>query len=198
MANCEDILKQAGIGPDDIKVISDNIQTRIEQGADYKSILKDINLEVPEAEFQAKMAAVSVAKRASVLQEMKRRVFDDNNYVRNFKAFLTGSTKKKEGFLYSIGTMQRAKLKAMHGKIFAETNLSSRAIRRIIQSRAFQKDLVKELYPFDGKMKTKNKIAFQMAKSIVDAKRRIVTELNRAGISVRYRADHVATQWHDP
>ena len=198
MANCEDILKQAGIGPDDIKVISDNIQTRIEQGADYKSILKDINLEVPEAEFQAKMAAVSVAKRASVLQEMKRRVFDDNNYVRNFKAFLTGSTKKKEGFLYSIGTMQRAKLKAMHGKIFAETNLSSRAIRRIIQSRAFQKDLVKELYPFDGKMKTKNKIAFQMAKSIVDAKRRIVTELNRAGIAVRYRADHVATQWHDP
>ena len=196
--SCEDILKKAGVKPEDVKKISDEIQMRIEQGDDYQSILKQINQTLPDADFNAKMAAVGVAKKASVLKEMKRRVFDDNKYIRNFKAFLTGSTKKKEGFLYSIGTMQRAKLKTMQGKIFAETGLSSRALRKMIQSRAFQNDLVKELYPFNGTMKTGNEIAFKMAKSIVEAKRRIIVELNRSGVAVRYRADHVATQWHDP
>ena len=197
-ASCEDILKNAGISPEDVKVISEDIQLRIERGGDYQSIIKEINEGIPDVEFNAKMAAVNVAKRALSLKEMKRRVFDNNKYIHNFKAFLTGSTKKKKGDLFSIGTMQRAKLKIMQNKIFVDTGLSSRAIRRIIQSRAFQKDLVKELYPFDGTMKTNNEIAFKMAKSIVEAKQRIIVELNRAGVAVRYRADHVATQWHDP
>mgnify|MGYP001171851173 FL=1 len=195
---CEDILKKAGLSAEDVKKVSDDIQTRISEGDDFQSILKQINQDLPDIDFTTRMAAVSAVKKVSTLKEMRRRVFDDNKYIRNFKAFLTGSTRKKEGFLYSIGTMQRAKLKTMHGKIFAETGLSSRALRRILQSRAFQRDLVKELYPFDGKMKTGNKIAFQMAKSIVDAKQRIILDLNRSGVAVRYRADHVATQWHDP
>jgi len=198
MKDCGAILESAGYGPDEIKKISDDIQARIDSGEDYQSIIKDINKSSSDVEFEAKMAAVGVAKRGLSVQEMKRRVFDDNKYVRNFKAFLTGSTKRKAGNLFSIGTMQRAKLKAMHGKIFSDTGLSSRALRKIIQSRAFQKDLVKELYPFDGVMKTSNKLAYQMARSIVEAKQKLVVEMNRSGVAVRYRADHVATQWHDP
>jgi len=198
MASCEDILKSAGYDNDQIKLISDDIQTRIDNGEDYTSILSQINRELPDKKFINDMAAVGVVRKTQARDEMKRRVFDDNKYVRNFKAFLTGSTRKKKGYLHSIGTMQRAKLKTMHGKIFAETGLSGRAIRAMVQSRKFQQDLVKELYPFDGTMKTGNEVAFKMAKSIVDAKKRIIVELNRGGVAVRYRQDHVATQYHNP
>ena len=198
MATCEEILSKAGLSPQEILNISDSIQSRIDAGHDWMDIIKDINLGVKDAEFEANMASVGIVKKASVKQEMLRKIFGDDDFVRNFKAFLTGSTRKKEGFLYSVGTMQRAKLKTLHGKIFAETGLSSRAIRKMLGSKSFQQDLVKELYPFDGVQKTNNDLAFTMAKSIADAKQKIIVDLNRSGVAVRYRANHVATQWHDP
>ena len=96
MASCEDILKSAGYDNDQIKLISDDIQTRIDNGEDYTSILSQINRDLPDKKFINDMAAVGVVRKTQARDEMKRRVFDDNKYVRNFKAFLTGSTRKKK------------------------------------------------------------------------------------------------------
>ena len=81
MKDCGAILESAGYGPDEIKKISDDIQARIDSGEDYQSIIKDINKSSSDVEFEAKMAAVGVAKRGLSVQEIKRRVFDDNKYV---------------------------------------------------------------------------------------------------------------------
>ena len=74
---CEEILKKAGLGPEEVKKISDDIQTRISEGDDFQSILKQINQDLPDIDFTTRMAAVSAVKKASTLKEMRRRVFDD-------------------------------------------------------------------------------------------------------------------------
>lgn len=202
MADCRQIL-QDHFGPDfpnEAKKIADSIDRRISRGDNYTDLLKEINQDIDDAAFRTQNAAIDFVKRASTYQNIKNRIFSGNTkskeWVKRFNAFLTGSTKKGRGFLNSVGTMQRSKFKTISGKIFSSLNMTPYGVRTLLRSKAFQDDLVKELY--EGAGSTNNIYAQKVAVAVQDAKERLIVELNASGVGIRYRKDHVTTQWHDP
>ncbi|MAE81576.1 MAG: hypothetical protein CMB80_02480, partial [Flammeovirgaceae bacterium] len=202
MAKCEDIL-EAHFGkdfPKEAKKIADAVDQRISRGDDYTEILKEINQDVIDGNFRTQIAATGFVKKAFTKQNMMDKVFGggskSSDWVKNFKAFLTGSTRKRKGFLNSVGTMQRAKFKTLSGKIFASLEMTPAGIRRMLHSKSFQNDLVKELY--EGAGSSNNIHAQKVAKAVQEAKEKLIVELNASGVPIRFRTDHVTTQWHDP
>ena len=202
MAKCEQIL-EAHYGenfPKEAKKIADAIEQRIAKGHSYDQILKEVNQDVDNALFRTEMAGVGFVKKVYTRQSAMNRLFGDGSkpkeWAGNFKALLTGVVRQKKGNLFSIGTMQRSKNMVMRGKIYSALKMTPWGTRNMLHSKSFQNDLVKELY--EGAGSTQNTHAQEVAKAIQEAKEKLIVELNASGVPIRFRRDHVTTQWHDP
>lgn len=124
----------------------------------------------------------------------------------------------------SVGTLQDKRYLDIMARIISDTGLSEKAFRKafrlplILKDRngnptaaalkrtLLVKDVIVEMFGPNGegfdltrpKSYTGNKLAFEMAQSLVKAKHHLVKELQKQGVPIGWLSNHVTSQYHDP
>ena len=159
------------------------------------------------ADFVAQQRSHADALNASAFERIENFIWgageqknDPMVAFRRFMAYMTGST-AEDMTMNSVSAGQLSRISNAHGRIIAntlrETGMTRTMMHKLIQNESFGKDVVNELFPFDGNQKGANNEAFILAKYIAKEKERIVKEANAAGASIPYDQKHITTQYHN-
>ena len=161
------------------------------------------------AQFVAQQKKLAVKRQIFKDPANMERIGRDSETEKNFSALLVGSTRKKEDNLDSVWTRQNAQGSLFVGRILSDlgggnSTLSKPSVfgqfpfgRGLFDQQEFQTAVVEELFPFTGKQKGENDLAFKMAESIQKAQRELVNLANSEGAAIGWLDDFVTTQYHD-
>ena len=185
--------------------------------ADCKKILTDFGFNSPEAD-----AILERLSTTDSLDKLGEFVMDKTRYAETKKTQDLISKNKTVEFLASVnesieGTQKpfkrlwnmmvgknglwinaTARTEARNGRILKHMGMRNRDLDKFLETDEFVNDFITELYPFDGKQKTKNAEAFKLADIVTKEKKLQVKESNLNGSAMMWRDDHVTQQWHDP
>ena len=185
--------------------------------ADCKKILTDFGFNSPEAD-----AILERLSTTDSLDKLGEFVMDKTRYAETKKTQDLISKNKTVEFLASVnesieGTQKpfkrlwnmmvgknglwinaTARTEARNGRILKHMGMKNRDLDKFLETDEFVNDFITELYPFDGKQKTKNAEAFKLADIVTKEKKLQVKESNLNGSAMMWRDDHVTQQWHDP
>ena len=158
------------------------------------------------SDFVAQQRSHADSINQSAIENILSFVFNEEGQkapmiaFRRFMAFMTGST-AEDMTLNSVASGQLARIAGVHGRIVTnflrETGMTRTMMHKLIIDKQFGLEVVREMFPFDGKQKGNNHVAFTLAKFIAKEKERVVKEANAAGASIPYDPSHVTTQFHD-
>ena len=165
--------------------------------------------ESENAQFVARQKKLAVKRQIFKDPANMERIGRDSETEKNFSALLVGSTRKKEDNLDSVWTSQHAQGSLRIGRILSvlgggNSTLSKPSVfgqfpfgRGLFDQQEFQEAVVEELFPFTGKQKGKNDLAFTMAEAIQKEQRELVNLANSEGAAIGWLDDFVTTQFHD-
>jgi len=161
------------------------------------------------AKFVAQQKELQVKRQIFKDPLNMERIARDKETGKNFSALLVGSTAKKEDNLASVWTGQHAQASLRVGRILSSLGGGNLKLSRptvfgrfpfgrgLFDQQEFQTAVIEELFPFTGKQKGKNELAFTMAEAIHKEQRELVNLANSEGAAIGWLDDYVTTQYHD-
>ena len=214
---CFDLIKQARFRMSDeeardlIKKLREEKQhlIKLSPGDWQVKFKKKIVDDSERVKWVAQQREIQVKRQIFKDPENLKRIRRDAKTKENFSAFLVGSTKKKEGFLDSVWSLGHAMGSLRLGRIFSVLPGGNSALSRpsvfgyfpfgrgLFDQQEFQAAVVQELFPFTGKQKGNNDLAFKMADAINKEQRELVNLANSEGAAIGWLDDFVTTQYHD-
>ena len=194
------LVKNQGFTPEEAQAILDEIRS----GGNPEEIANNAQRYSARLDFVKESRANAGEKQQQAYAKAHKFIFQDADpslIMRRFLAYLTGSTREGWGMLNSIASEQMARADGINGRLItnfmSETGLSKSEFRRLVRNKAFGKDVVRELYPFDGKQKYGNKEAFVLAKLIAEEQRIVTARANKNGGAVWYDPQEITTEFHN-
>jgi len=158
------------------------------------------------ADFTTMQRANADALNMSAYENIRNFIFNDGDQTepmmafKRFMSFMTGSTQEGRT-LNSVASGQMSRIAGVYGRIevnwMREAGITRTQAHKLLRDEKFGKNVVRELFPFDGQQKTGNIYAYKLAKHIAKEKERVVKEANLAGAAIPYNEKHVTTQYHD-
>ena len=161
------------------------------------------------AQFVAQQKKLQVKRQIFKDPLNMERIGRDKETGKNFSALLVGSTAKKEDNLASVWSNLHAQASLRVGRILSvlgggNLKLSRPTVfgrfpfgRGLFDQQEFQTAVIEELFPFTGKQKGENELAFKMAEAIHKEQRELVNLANSEGAAIGWLDDYVTTQYHD-
>ena len=194
------LVENQGFTPEEAQAILDEIRA----GGNPEQIANNAQRYSARLDFVQESRAGAGEKQKQAYATGHKFIFQDGDpskIMRRFLAYLTGSTREGFGMLNSIASEQMARADGIHGRLITsfmdETGLSKSEMRRLIRNKEFGKDVVRELYPYDGTQKYGNKEAFTLAKLIAEEQRVVTARANKNGGSVWYDPQEITTEFHN-
>jgi len=158
------------------------------------------------ADFTSMQRANADALNMAAYENIRNFVFNEGDLTdpmqafKRFMSFMTGSTHEGRT-LNSVASGQMARVSGVYGRIevnwMREAGITRTHAHRLLRDESFGKNVVRELFPFDGQQKTGDIYAYKLAKHIAKEKERVVKEANLAGASIPFNEKHITTQYHD-
>ena len=158
------------------------------------------------SDFVAMQRSNADAMNMSAYENIRNFIFNEGDTTdpmtafKRFMSYMTGSTHEGRT-LNSVASGQMSRVAGVYGRIevnwMREARLTRTQAHKLLRDESFGKNVVRELFPFDGKQKTGNRWAYILAKHIAKEKERVVKEANLAGSAIPYNEKHVTTQYHD-
>ena len=186
MSSCSQILKDINATKEEIEFID----RRIEGGLETGTITDEVIREIENQRFRETSNKLSKANTIQFLDKLKQVATKVKKPYTSLFRFLVGD---KSG----ITSRSLARAQARHGFFASKLRMPNRDIKAKLNEPGFVNDLVTEMDNFDGKPKTENKLAFELADAITQYQKRQVAELNSFGGGVLWRDDYITKQWHD-
>ena len=186
MSSCVDILKEMKATPEEIKWM----QQQMKSGTGDDDLANRLIEEIKLNRFRKANNDLSEKNTRQFLDKLKNVSTKIKKPYNAIFKFLVGDTS-------GITSRSLARAQARAGFFSAKLRMPNRDIKAKLNDKGFVHDLVTEMDMFDGKPKTKNKLAFELAESITEYQKRQVGELNSFGGGVLWRDDYITKQWHD-
>jgi|GEM_PF-5671906 hypothetical protein len=185
-SKCRKILTDFGFRDGDAESIIDNL-SNIES---VKQYAKEIHSKINAKERIRTSQKISEERTRETIDSLHESVLNNQKPFKSIWNLLVG----KSGLWINANSRSEAR----NARVLKEMNLLNREMATLLDDDTFVKDLLKEMYPFNGIQKTKNKEAFKLAKILTEEKKLQVTESNAFGGAVFWRDDHLTATWHDP
>ena len=213
--NCLLALKQARFGLKDEEALEliDDLRSKknhLMKKPDWQvKFRRQINEMSADAQFVARQKRLQRKLQVVKDYDNLKRLNVDPKQQENFSAFLVGSTEKKFENADAVWTNQHAQASLRVGRILTvlgggNSSLSMPSVmgkfpfgRGLFDQKEFQEAVIEELFPFTGKQKTKNDLAFKMAEAVNKEQRELVNLANAEGAAIGWLDDFVTTQYHD-
>ena len=158
------------------------------------------------ADFTAMQRANADALNMNAYENIRRFIFNEGDATdpmvafKRFMSYMTGST-HEDRTLNSIASGQLSRVAGVYGRIevnwMRDAGITRTQAHRLLKDEEFGRNVVRELFPFDGNQKTGDIYAYKLAKYIAKEKERVVKEANLAGSAIPYNEKHITTQYHD-
>ena len=180
---CAKILTDEGVSKDDATEILD----RLKNNEKPEIILKDKEYD----QFRQDSNERSKTKTNEYVNTIKDVASSlKRPYKTLFNMLVNGKT--------SIANMSRTRVKQRMNEILAETQMGDLEMAYMLSTnQKFKSALIEELFNFDGKQKTKDITAFNLAKAIHRHQTKQIEEANKHGAGLIQLDDYVTKQWHD-
>ena len=186
MSRCDEILKKIKLSPDEISYIKRHSGDGDPTPELAEKLLKDIERQ-------------RFRKLSNQLSEKNTRSFQD----RLFDVVKTAKKPYKALFKFLVGdtsgitSKALARAQARFGFFSSQLRMSNSDIKKLLNDKEFVRDFIQEMDRFDGKQKTNNKLAHEVAGVVTDYQKKQRLELNSFGGGVHWRDDYITKQWHD-
>ena len=186
MSSCKQILQDMGATPEEIAFVKRHMDDGLEDGEITEKLWQDIE----NMRFRKQTDQISKENTQQFINKLKQVATQIKKPYNTIFRFLVGD---KSG----ITSRSLARAHARFGFFSAKMRMPNKEIKAKLQEPGFVSDLLKEMDNFDGKPKTANKLAFELADSITMYQKKQLAELNSFGGGVFWRDDYITKQWHD-
>ena len=186
MSRCDEILKKIQLSPDEISYI----KRHSGDGDPTPELAEKLLNDIERQRFR---------KLSNKLSEKNTRSFQD----RLFDIVNAAKKPYKTLFKFMVGdasgitSRALARAQARFGFFSSQLRMSNSDIKKLLNDKTFVKDFIQEMDKFDGKAKTNNKLAHEVAGVVTDYQKKQRLELNSFGGGVHWRDDYITKQWHD-
>ena len=175
-----------GATPEEIAFVKRHMDDGLEDGEITEKLWQDIE----NMRFRKQTDQISKENTQQFINKLKQVATQIKKPYNTIFRFLVGD---KSG----ITSRSLARAHARFGFFSAKMRMPNKEIKAKLQEPGFVSDLLKEMDNFDGKPKTANKLAFELADSITMYQKKQLAELNSFGGGVFWRDDYITKQWHD-
>ena len=155
MSSCKQILQDMGATPEEIAFVKRHMDDGLEDGEITEKLWQDIE----NMRFRKQTDQISKENTQQFINKLKQVATQIKKPYNTIFRFLVGD---KSG----ITSRSLARAHARFGFFSAKMRMPNKEIKAKLQEPGFVSDLLKEMDNFDGKPKTANKLAFELADSI--------------------------------
>ena len=186
MNQCDTLLKDIKASKQEIAYIKKHLKA----GGDTDGLIEKLANDIENQRFRNQSNKLSEANTKGFQERIADIVKNDPKPYKTLFKMLVGETS-------GITSKALARAHARFGYFSSRLRMGNSDIKKLLNDEVFVRDFIKEMDRLDGKQKTKNKLAYEVAEAVTEYQKRQRFEVNSFGGGVFWRDDYITKQWHD-